>query len=330
MNDKEALSILEMSQSDCYLLDNQETLKSIVDIQLNNNKIINIDLILDDLMPKWSNLPQNEQISIKNMLFKWESLISNHFNRIKSKQKHMKELVINNKEKYICKGNFNFKENKCKSIKRKNDLFRVCGGSIINENRIELNDTNRNIRPRTRLLMRSFKKFDNCFNCLEDAFNLNDNYWSCLALFVQHSTKALLRLSLYIYETSKLNKCSLGSPPIFIIESDDTSNEIPKIQLQTLYEYLYLSLCQLDTYNKEERKREGIHNKNNQDIKKLNTKNKSLILILNVLIRIVQLTCLIRDNITLKQLTYDISVYSYLLEHELSLILEYLKEFYLQ
>lgn len=262
------------------------------------------------------------------MLAKWENLIGNYFERIKSKQKHMKQLVINT-EKYSRKGEFNFEDNKVRSIKRRNDIFRICGGSLINnENRIELNDTNKNIRPKTRLILRAFKKFENSFSCLEEAFHSNDKSWSCLALFIQHSTKALLRCSLYIYEAAKLNKCSLGSPPIFIIESDDSSNEVPKIQLQTLYEYLYLCICQLDTLNKEERKRDGIAG--NQDTKRYNSKQKSAILILNVLLRLVQLTSLIRDNVTFKQLTYDINIYSHLFEHELSLIIEYLKEFYLK
>ena len=289
-----------------------------------------------DIMPKWSQIDINERNSIMKILIRWQGIINTNFERIKSKQKYMKPLVVN-ENKYDKKGKFNYDSYKTHMKKLQIDLYKIlCGKkqppSENSTTMTKAESHNQNLQPNTRLIMRAFKKISIAFECLESADRTTPPfYWSHLAKFIQHISKAVLRCSIYVYENAKLYKCSLGSPPIYVLESDCCDErDVPYVKVETLYEYIYLCLSQLDTSNKSDRKKYGLNleretmdDNENSSIKK---KEKYYCLTLNCLIRILQLASLVRDSLTFKQIQYQIDIYSHMLSHETDLIFEYLKE----
>ena len=284
-----------------------------------------------DIMPKWSQIDINERNSIIKILIRWQGIINTNFERIKSKQKFMKPLVVN-ENKYDKKGKFNYDSYKTHMKKLQIDLYKIlCGKKTPFEN-CTTQSHNQNLQPNTRLIMRSFKKISLAFECLESANRTTPPfYWSHLAKFIQHISKAVLRCSIYVYENAKLYKCSLGSPPIYVLESDCCDErDIPYVKVETLYEYIYLCLSQLDTSNKSDRKKYGLNLDKETideiDENSLKKKDKYYCLTLNCLIRLLQLASLVRDSLTFKQIQYQTDFYSHMLSHETDLIVEYLKE----
>ena len=305
-------------------------------IPTNDELYTNLALIQRDIMPKWSEVNENERNQICTMLTRWQGIIKSNFDRNKSKQKSIKDLKLD-ENKYANKGKFNFNLNRIHMKKLQLDLFKCLGG--------EQSSSTVKIKPNARLILRAFKKFDDVFICLENSskYEFDDNnkklYWFNLNKYLHHTSKAILRCALYIYENAHLNKCSLGSPPIYAIESDFCDEaDVPYISFETLYEYIYLCLSQLDTINKAYRRKNGhcisevdsqVLCLNELDGKRMNKKtliSKNYTLMLNCLIRLLQISKLIRENLTMKQKVFSIDIYSHVVEHECRLLREYLKE----
>jgi hypothetical protein len=306
-------------------------------INLDNDDVYtNLTLIQRDIMPKWSDVNKNEKHAICSILIRWQGIIKSNFDRIKNKKKVMKDLELNEK-KYNSKGKFDYDLNRTQMKKLLLNLFKSMGGSEVNKDQSK-------VKPNTRLILRAFKKFNDTFDCLEVCSKYEENklrgdlYWVNLRKYLQHTSKALLRCALYVYQNAHLNKCSLGTPPLYVIESDYCDEEnVPYVKFETLYEFIYLTLSQLDTCNKEERRKFG-HTVNEvesnilceiKEEKYLNKKkliSKYYILMLNCLIRLIQITTFIRECLTMKQIAYKIDIYSHAIEHECRLFREYLKE----
>ena len=302
----------------------------------------NLTIIQRDIMPIWRDIDLNERNAISAILKRWEGIIQTNFDRIRNKQKSMADLNFNEK-KYRGKGRYNFELNRTQMKKMQLDLFKTLTGGTINDKK----QANSAVKPNTRLILRAFKKFDDTFNCLETSAKYEQDernaplYWSNLKMFLQHTSKAILRCALYVYQNAHLNKCSLGSPPLYVIESDYFCHEenVPYVKFETLYQYVYLCLSQLDTANKGDRRKNG-HKVKEVDSellvevkeKCLNSMNKKktisnyYVLMLNCLIRLIQVATFVRQCLTMKQREYTIDMYSHAVEHECRLFREYLKE----
>lgn len=350
-------------------LDESIKLKGVI----NDDIQTKLKLIERDIMPNWCDIDKNEQKSIHTILTRWQGIINSKFNVIKSKNKFIKEFELK-ESKYSRKGKFNYEHNRIQMDKLQLGLFQICSGlkkpnskadkiakTTINTQTplvltsSEINDKLK-IKPNTRLILRSFKKFMDSFYCLENTEICNSNgdmkqYWLNLNKFLKHLSKGVLRSALYIYENAQLNKCSLGSPPLYVIESDCCDgdyDDIPYVEFETLYEYVYLCICQLDKENKQERRKYGLnvnsfehedvqdfdYDKEISNVKnsiKGKLSNKRLILrlyvlMLNCLVRVVQLALVIREYLTFKSSNYQIDTFSHILAHECNLLREYLKE----
>ena len=220
----------------------------------NDDVYTNLTLIQRDIMPKWDDIDKNERHAICSVLIRWQGIIKSNFDRIKNKNKLMKDLEINEK-KYQSKGKFDYDLNRKQMKKLLLDLFKSMGGSEVNKDQSK-------VKPNTRLILRAFKKFNDTFDCLEacskNEILRSELYWLNLRKYLQHASKAILRCALYVYQNAHLNKCSLGIPPLYVIESDYCDEEnVPYVKFETLYEFIYLCLSQLDTCNKEERRKFG-------------------------------------------------------------------------
>jgi hypothetical protein len=309
--------------------------------QPNDELFTNLTLIQRDIMPIWSDVNKTEQNSICSILNRWQGIINSKFDHVKSKKKSIKQFELN-ENKYLQKGEFNYESNRTQMKKLQLDLFKSLGGTLeMSTDRLV------KIKPNTRLILRAFKKLDDTLNCLENASKFEHDklntklYWFNMSKFLQHTSKAVLRCALYVYENAHLNKCSLGSPPLYIIESDLCDEaDVPYVKFETLYEYIYLCLLQLDTGNKENRRKNGhvvceveseimCYSEIKEDLSYKNKKKliaKYFTLMLNCLIRIVQLAVCVRDGMVMKQRVHSTHVYSYIIEHESKLFREYLKE----
>jgi len=203
------------------------------------------------------------------------------------------------------------------------------------------------IRPNTRLILKCFKQFIEAFECLSRSRQAKYSdggggesdlklYWSNLTKFNLHMSKAVLRCCFYVYENADLKRggggAAISLPPIYVLESNDceqtNSKNSPNVKLESLYEYVYV--CR--SYVKHKLR---VIKKNVEDEQQQRYKSETLHyykLILNCLIRLIQTTALIRENLVMKRINYDgadvcdIDIYSHYISNECRLVREYLKK----
>lgn len=300
--------------------------RKIKENKINEEYTLKIEPIQKELMPIWSNIDSDERLGIIDLYSRWESSLENNFNRIKFKQKSIKPIYMNYL-KLAQKGEFNFEANKLQLKKMQIDLLEIS------------TDEKNEIKPNTRVLLKSFKEFLNAFDSLHESKLNSNSYWHNLNIFLIHMSKSILRCAFYVHENANLYKASIGLPPIYVLESDDMSkNDQIRIKLETLYHYVYLCLNQLNiNVRKEDLVEETNQNlttrsKRERKFYNRNLKLKFYKLILNCLVRLIQLCSLVRDSVIMKQVNYqnenvtDIDIYSHFISNECKLVKEYLKE----
>ncbi len=123
-------------------------------------------------------------------------------------------------------------------------------------------------------------------------------YWSRLRACIQHICKGVLRVALYVKENGHLSNFSFGSPPLYTIESDDLDDRAPMVRLEVLFEYVHLSLWQLDPSDQQTKLR-GLKD----DRTELTDENtKSLYLnVLNALVSLIEMAEYVRDSLMIKR-----------------------------
>ncbi|CAF1039066.1 unnamed protein product [Brachionus calyciflorus] len=310
-----------------------EKQKNLKNNKINEDYMKKIEPIQKELMPEWSKIELEEKQGIIDLYSRWETSLENNFNRIKTKQKMIKPVYINY-NKLSQKGEFNFDMNKIHLKKMQIDLLEI---------NLETDDSSK-IKPNTRVLLKGFKELLNAFDSIEDSKNNLSNtqlYWSNLNKFLAHLSKSILRLTFYVHENANLYKASIGLPPIYVLESDEVlKKDQIHIKIETLYEYVFLCLNQLNINVKKEDLNEdkeanshvSTRSKRERKFYARNLKLKFYKLVLNCLVRLIQLSCLVRDSIVMKQIRYqstsltDCDIYSHFVANECKLIKEYLKE----
>jgi hypothetical protein len=264
------------------------------------------------------------------LILKWQTSINSSFNRLPN-LKHKKLRILNlNYRKLAEKGEFDFHTNDFHLKINQLEIMEFC--KLGDENQMK-------IRPNTRLIMKSYKEFLSLFDCLKiarDAFSSDKkskSYWAGLSYFMSHVTKAILRTAFYVHESAEMQKASIALPPIYIIESDDSP---PQPRLETVYEYIIICLYHL---NVMQRLYEQKNDRNTDQKLKYCNRLKFFRLILNCLIRLIQVSSLIRDDLITKQtrtiqsengstkLLY-LDLYSHYICNECKLIKEYLKQIF--
>ena len=80
-------------------------------IPTNDELYTNLALIQRDIMPKWSEVNENERNQICTMLTRWQGIIKSNFDRNKSKQKSIKDFPLLFKIKYTLKKSWVFLRN---------------------------------------------------------------------------------------------------------------------------------------------------------------------------------------------------------------------------
>ncbi len=246
------------------------------------------------------------------------------------------ELILGN-DKLIARGPFDFEKNLFNLKKIQLELFEKCTIKT---------STGSKIQPNTRLILRGFQQFINAFSYLYQARNELKNsesrsiYWKLMSKNLCCISRATFRCLFYVHENANLYKASIGAPPIFFLESDEVDNNtIPSIKLESLIEYACLCLYRQNINIKQQDKNskpELNHDSKLTLVDNSSFKLKKYKLILNCLIRLIQVSCLIRDDITLKQIRFDtnsclnnvvdVDIYCHFISNNINLIREYLLE----
>lgn len=313
--------------------------------KLENEYISKIESINSGMMPEWEKIEENEKQGIIDLFEKWQKSVKNAFGRIKTNQKTLKDLVLN-ETKLISKGKFDFETCQLDLKQIQLDLLDLC--------KLETVDDKVEIISNTRLIIRSFKEFLNSFKAFEKArasFNANDlkTYWTNVNQMLVHQSKAILRCAFYVHENAKLYRASIGLPPMYILESDeyDTKN-VPNVRIETLFEYVYVCFNQIKV-NIQMEKNSATSSPNGSSTssmskrekrllsrKKSNTKLKCFKLILICLMRLVQVGVIVRENFVMKLVRYekgfnengavDVDIYSHFIFNQQKLIFNNLKQ----
>lgn len=286
----------------------------------------NIDPIQKDMMPKWDTIDLEEKNGIIDLLERWQTSLTKNFNC--SKKKQINDLNLN-EARLIQSGTFDFDKNIFKFKKIQLELFDLC-------------TIEGKIQPNTRLILRSFMQFLNTLNYLNEAKQnfitlYNNQYWKLINKSLSCLSRGIFRCLFYVHENAHLYKACIGLPPIFFLESDEIdNNDIPSIKLESLIEYAYLCLNRQNINLKLQEEHKYGNSINGSELT-LNVnssfKLRKYKLILNCLIRLIQMSCLIRDNITMKQIRFDknekvvdVDIYAHFIANNVNLIREYLLE----
>ena len=310
-----------------------------------------IEPIQAEMMPSWQLIEANERTGIEDLLKKWEAAIRHAYQRLPyGKQKLMLNLSMN-EAKLVKKGAFRFDLNRVYLKKNQIELLNLSSyeppsseaenstARIVHELLTHDHQQRARIRPNTRLILKCFKQFIDAFECLENArlAKLDDlkAYWSHLSKFTLHMSKGILRCCFYVHENAGLKKGAISLPPIYVLESDDceVTNRPPNVKLELLYEYIYVCRDYLKYMLKYEEFNDEIACSKSQQREIL----RFYKLVLNCLIRLIQMSTLIRENLIMKKINYaeqnvcDVDVYAHFMGNECRLVREYLKkvlEFY--
>lgn len=295
----------------------------------------NIEPIQKDIMPRWSTINSEEKTGICDLLDRWQASLANIYARSKKKPS---QNVILNEEKLANCGKFDFEKNNFYLKKTQLELHDL--------STVKTPDGNK-ILPNTRLLLRSYMQFIHAFGFLKEARqnlldsdpNQNKLYWKQMNKFLICVNRGIFRCLFYVHENASLHKASIGLPPIFFLESDEIYNEIPTIKMESLAEYAYLCSSRQDINIKlqEEHKHDNLRRTSEIIINTNSTfKLKKYKLILNCLIRLIQVASMIRDDILMKQFRYnktlnenqivDVDLYAHFISSNINLIREYLLE----
>ena len=292
-----------------------------------------IEPIQSEMLPSWSSIDANEKLGILDLFAKWHVAVTKIYQLLPhGKQKLMLSVALN-EAKMLKKGAFRFDLNRAYLEKSQVELLNL---SRLSSSSSPLSSVEPSkYRPNTRLVLKCFKKFIDAFECLSlarEAKHARDMrlYWPELNKFMTHMAKAILRCCFYVHENADLRRALIGLPPIYVLESDDceaTSDPegSPSVKLEQLYEYVYV--CRSYLKQKLTDRIDDVGSTGGQDKKAL----KHYMLTLNCLIRLIQMTTLIRENIIMKRLVYeelggcDVDVYAHYLGNECRLIREYLK-----
>jgi hypothetical protein len=288
-----------------------------------------IDPVQVEMMPSWSSMEEIEKVGIVDLLAKWHISIHKRFQNLAQhdKQKSMMTLALN-ETRMIKKGSFRFDLNR--NYLEKNQI------ELLNLSKFESDDskeTTTSVRPNTRLILKCFKQFIESFECLSKARQAKcddlKHYWTNLNKFILHMSKGILRCCFYVHESVDLKPNAITLPPIYVLESDECELVVngetnsPNVKLEFLYEYVYLCRSNLKQKLKKITTDEA---KTRQEILKYHK------LVLNCLIRLIQVSTLIRDNLVMKRINYDevnvcdIDIYSHYMSNECRLVREYLKK----
>ena len=272
-----------------------EKLQPFKNKQLELNEYYNqaIEPIQHGMVPQWHLIDLAEQIGIKELLKKWQISVDSNFKCLKNvKQKRMRSLSLN-RLKSQQKGVFDFTENRFDLKIGQLEFLEIC-----KKHEKEMSK----IKPNTRLVIKCFKEFINAFDCFEEAkLNYVDSnfkkYWAQFNIFLTHMSKALLRATFYVHENLNLFRSLITLPPIYLLESDEYNNSEIQTNLETLHKYIWLCLDQLN----ENLRYSYTGRDNNNSIKKNNhNKMKLFKCVLNSLLRLVQVSSLVRDDLILK------------------------------
>lgn len=117
-----------------------------------------IEPIQDGMMPEWSHIEANEKSGIINLYERWENSVNGSFTRIRTGQKAMRSLNLN-ETKLINKGEFKFEANMRELKRIQLDLLDICSGR----------DQEKTKTKNTRLILRSFKEFLATMESLHEA-----------------------------------------------------------------------------------------------------------------------------------------------------------------
>ena len=288
-----------------------------------------IESVQVEMIPSWSSMEEIEKVGIVDLLAKWHISIHKRFQNLSQndKQKSMVALALD-VTRMIKKGSFRFDLNRNYLKKNQIELFTL--------SKFESNDskeTTNSVRPNTRLILKCFKQFIESFECLSKAREAKcddlKHYWTNLNKFILHMSKGILRCCLYVHESVDLKPNAITLPPIYVLESDECELVVngetnsPNVKLEFLYEYVYLCQCYLKQKLKKITNDEG---KTRREFLKYHK------LVLNCLIRLIQVSTLIRDNLVMKRINYDevnvcdIDIYSHYMSNECRLVREYLKK----
>lgn len=338
-SNQSSLFLQELDRFSSILFDQKEMKnpnlsKNIDELKIRNDRInqeykTKIEPIQKEIMPDWNKIESNEKLGLTDLYIRWETAVSNCFNQIKLKQKHMKSLSLN-ESKLIEKGAFNFRANEISLKKYQLDLFESSNKQ----------DLKLKMKPHTRLILKCFKEVLAAFDSIEMARKLQldsqdlKGYWSNLSVFLAQMSKSILRCAFYVHENANLLKASVGLPPIYVLETDGFQMHI---KLETLYEYVFICLNQLKISVKKEQKDLKIKQRE-KVVLNANPKLKYNKLILNCLVRVIQACYLIRDSLIMKQIRFDkdsmvqnqaivdVDIYAHYISNEFKLIREYLKQ----
>jgi hypothetical protein len=325
-----------------------------------------IEPIQAEMMPKWSSMETIEQMGIVDLLDKWQVSVSKKFQMLshdpnRENEKKMRELALN-EARMIKKGTFRFDLARVYLERNQMELLTLSGYEVaaadtatkltIAESKSLVNldqQPARSIRPNTRLILKCFKQFIEAFECLSRSRQAKYSdgsgggesdlklYWSNLTKFNLHMSKAVLRCCFYVYENADLKRggggAAISLPPIYVLESNDceqtNSKNSPNVKLESLYEYVYV--CRSYLKHKLKVIKKNAKDEPKQQKYKIETLHYYK-LILNCLIRLIQTTALIRENLVMKRINYDeadvcdIDIYSHYISNECRLVREYLKK----
>ena len=315
----------------------------------------NINSIQKEMMGEWNSINGVEKLGINNLFLRWQTTVSNIYKSLPAKHKQIRTLSLN-EEKLIKKGQFDFENNEYRLKKIQLELLNLscCERKDLHDAKkknaiiynCSINTPQSKIRPNTRLLLRSYKQFLDVFDCLSQSkkFLFQEpadlkSYWGCMNRSMIHMSKAILRCGIYVYQNANLQKASIGLPPIYILESDDCKSlEVPYLKFDKLYELILICQNQLIV---------NIQNQKNicYNLTLKNAPHSSLSvysqilshykLVLNCLMRLIQMGSFMRDTLMMKKIIYDqnsnenkvcdVDIYSHFISNECCLIREYLK-----